>query len=157
MTYSCQLRGFHVSSEPFAECSKLRAGSSGWFSCTNDLVTLTLRQFQQIHRIPWTAALPCRLGYEFSLSLFHAETLQRQKLLQHALGVDGQLCMNLSELYKVFPSWTPHKHRSKKDIHTACLCKGQPWRVCMHNRNWETRVWQFIVSADDYFKALAYL
>ena len=48
-------------------------------------------------------------------------------------------------------------HRSKKDIHTACFrCKGQPWRVCMHNRNWETRaLWQFIVSADNYFKALA--
>ena len=68
--YSCQLRGFHVSSEPFAECSKLRAGSSGWFSRTNDLVTFTLRQFQQIHRIPWTAALPCRVGYVFALSLF---------------------------------------------------------------------------------------
>ena len=87
--YSCQLRGFHVSSEPFAECSKLRAGSSGWFSRTNDLVTFTLRQFQQIHRIPWTAALLCRVGYVFALSLFHAETFQRQKLLQHALGVDG--------------------------------------------------------------------
>ena len=165
--YSCQLRGFHVSSEPFAECSKLRAGSSGWFSCTNDLVTLTLRQFQQIHRIPWTAALPCRLGYEFSLSFFHAETLQRQKLMQHALGVDGSYAWFAKTWanctwWQCFPKLKAstqggYIHRSKKDIHTACFrCKGQPWRVCMHNRNWETRaLWQFIVSADDYFKALA--
>ena len=35
-------------------------------------------------------------------------------------------------------------------------CKGQLWMVCMHNRYWESRaLWQFIVSAEDFFKTLA--
>ena len=50
-----------------------------------------------------------------------------------------------------------HVQRSKEDIHTACIrCKGQLWMVCMHNRYWESRaLWQFIVSAEDFFKTLA--
>ena len=136
--YSCQLRGFHVSSEPFAECSKLRAGSSGWFARTNDLVTLTLRQFQQIHRIPWTAALPGRLGYEFSLSFFHAETTSKAEPHAACFIRWRQLCMigkERSELYygdRVFPIWRrPHKaaiyiDQRKTFIQHVSDAKGSP-------------------------------
>ena len=63
--------------------------SSGWFASTNDRVSWYLWPFLHSHRIPKTAAVPCRLGHVISLSFFLAETFQRQKLMQHALDVDG--------------------------------------------------------------------
>ena len=140
---------WYTKADSYAPCFWTSDQSSGWFASTNVILASE-------SKIPWTADVPCRLGYVFSLSLFCRDT---SKAETHAacFGRWWQLCMickELSELYfvTVFSQFEGvHVQRSQEDIHTACFrCKGQPWRVCMHNRNWESRaLWQYIVSAED--------
>ena len=67
----------------------MRAAQDG--ARTNDLVSCTLRQFLQSHRIPRTAAMPlhARLGTQSYSHANLAQTFQRLNLMQHALNVDG--------------------------------------------------------------------
>ena len=73
-----------------------------------------------------------------------------------------QLCMICKELTIVLcdshlPIWrSPCTTIKGRHSYSMFRCKGQLWMVCMHNRYWESRaLWQFIVSAEDFFKTLA--
>ena len=126
-------------------------------------IELYLRQFQQIYRNPqdsWCALqarlrirpfiLSCRDTFKGRNSSSMLSTLMAA---MHDLQSNWELYLVsvISQLEGV------HVQRSKEDIHTACFrCKGQLWMVCMHNSYWESRaLWQFIVSAEDFFKTLA--
>ena len=57
-------------------CSLLSTSCQIWMVCMHKYqIELYWRQFQQIHRIPRTAEVPCRQGYVFALSFFLAGIL----------------------------------------------------------------------------------